>query len=91
MRDRYVLQVLLATLGTSVLMALVAVVETPQNWSRPSPVPTHTSEFKDERALPFRTLTDDPGTASPAACVMGSTPNKKCNKHGRKTVPLKHC
>lgn len=91
MRDRYVLQVLLATLGTGVLMALIAVVETPRDGSQSSAVPTQTSEFKNECALPFRTITDCPGTTSQATCVMGSTQNKKCKERGRKTVPLKHC
>ena len=35
MRDRYVMQVLLVTLGFGVLLAMIAVVDAPRDWSQP--------------------------------------------------------
>lgn len=51
MRDRYVTQVLLVTLGFGVLLGLIAVVDTPRDWSQ-QPTIAATPVQQDGRRLP---------------------------------------
>jgi hypothetical protein len=59
-RDRYVLQVLLATLGCGLLLGVVGVIDTPRDWfepaattiTKPEVAASHFADFEDE-CLPF--------------------------------------
>jgi hypothetical protein len=65
-RDRYVLQVLLATAGCGLLLGVVAVVETPRDWSQPvsdamaksEVTASRSADFRDE-CLPFGLSTEE--------------------------------
>lgn len=57
MRDRYVWQVLLATLGCGLLLGAVAIIDTPND--QPQPICDHQMAKPDETALRVADLKDD--------------------------------
>jgi len=71
-RDRYVWQILLATLGCGLLLGAVAIVDTPNDWSqpvcdkraKPAEAALRLADLKDDCDLPVRVApgeTERPG------------------------------
>jgi len=101
-RDRYVLQVLLATLGSALLMALIAVVQTPADLWQSAPTPGASARsdatsprgatFKDECEFPFHPGADCPPESAKPACKKpaGAAP-KNCERGGAQAGAAGRC
>ena len=82
MRDRYVWQVLLVTLGFGVLLALIAVVDAPKDWSQPIAGAARASEAaQPARSKPAVTHAAEPhGTDFKDECEFPARLINNCPK-----------